>query len=395
LNRVLRPSASLLRLCSIIALTSFGCGTTPAGSSQDSRDSAGVTVVEYHGEDRRLAWTFEERFRLGGADEGPEAFFRLAPSYLAVDSNARITVLDPANFRLVQFDGTGRFRWMTGRQGGGPGEFENPGRVLSGMDGTIAVYDYHKRALLWFDSTGASIGQSPLAKLGLPWGIGFLGDALVVGRRGPWRDDNTRTVSLEILGESDTVVLASVELPPTASQFYKSCAVSISLPPVFAPTLLWHAALAGLVLNAEPAYVVNVIHQDHTRLSIRRDLPPRPASEAAARRELGDPWNLQIGVSRTCPIPAADLIEQRGIAALIPMIRDLALAPDGSVWVRRWILPDDPAETDIFDPAGRYVGTLVGDYPFPVGFLPNGDVLTVEADASDVQRLVVYRVVRS
>jgi hypothetical protein len=388
----MHPRASLPLLSTIALLASHGCRSEARSASEDRRDSAGVAIVEYRGEERPLSWKFTERFRLGGTDSGPESFFQLDRSLVAVDLQAHITVLDRANYRLVQFDNAGRFRWMSGRHGGGPGEFEFPGEVLVNAEGKIAVYDFDKRALLWFDSAGASTGQTPLRHLGTPWGIAFVGDSLALGRRGPWRDDKTRLISLEILSRSDTAVVASIELLPTTSQFYESCAVSISLPPLFAPSLIWRAGFGGLVVNTEAAYVVTVLRTDGSRFSVRRTIQPVPASEAAVRRELGDSWGLGIGPSQVCPIPVQELIRKRGLAPQIPTIRDLALAPDGSVWVQRWVFPDQPAATDIFDPSGLYLGTLVGDHPFPIGFLPSGAVLAVEKDASDVQRLVVYHI---
>ena len=128
-------------------------------------------------------------------------------------------------------------------------------------------------------------------------------------------------------------------------------------------------------------------------MSVRRRIAIRKATPDLARRELGDGMPLGIGRGRTCVIPTAALIEQRGLAVEVPAIRDLALTADGSLWVKRWRFEDEPSKTDIFDPDGGYIGTLTSEPRFPIGFLPDGRFLSVATDEVDVQRLVVYRIV--
>ena len=71
------------------------------------------------------------------------------------------------------------------------------------------------------------------------------------------------------------------------------------------------------------------------------------------------------------------------------MVSRLALGPDGTLWVERYDVGENPQPIDIFDPDGHYVGTLPDDSPFPVGFLPDGRILVSERDDLDVERLVV------
>lgn len=50
---------------------------------------------------------------------------------------------------------------------------------------------------------------------------------------------------------------------------------------------------------------------------------------------------------------------------------------------------------DVFDESGEYVGTADADVvPFPIRFLPDGRILTIERDSMDVDRVVVYGVAR-
>jgi hypothetical protein len=356
-------------------------------------DSAGVHIVTYTPDERRLGWRFTERFRLGGKDEGPEAFYRVWPTNVAVDQLGFVYVLDIPNFRLVRFDSTGGLQWAVGSEGGGPGEFQFPAQPLLRSPNEIGVYDFGKRAVLWFDSIGAFQAQWSLRHLGPTQGMVLAGDALLYVRVGRPNSDGSRPLDFVVATPADTMVLASATTAPAASQSYDACGLlGISRPPIFAPRVVWAADRDGLVLTAWASYILNVYRRDGTRLSIRRRTPPLAATEALARREVGDGEPIYIGSSQTCTVPADLVIAKRGFAPTVPFIGELAVGPDGSIWVGRHVFPDESPVTDIFDQRGGYVGTLTGPHPFPVAFLPDGDVLAIETDEFDVQRLVAYRI---
>ena len=186
------------------------------------------------------------------------------------------------------------------------------------------------------------------------------------------------------------VLAAMVELP-SREVFYERCEVRLAQQPLFAQRLVWASNGSALVVNAEPAYVVD-LHFPSTRIRIRRVHEMRRASAELAARELGEAAELGVGPSRTCRIPTAEAIGRRGVAELVPAIRAVRLNPAGEVWVQRWRFADEGPKTDIFSASGEYVGTLSGDHPFPVAFLGNGDVVTIDVDEVDVRRLVVFRI---
>ena len=87
--------------------------------------------------------------------------------------------------------------------------------------------------------------------------------------------------------------------------------------------------------------------------------------------------------------PRLSSYRQQGFAPYLPAIGQVAIAPDGGLWVERYGVGDGPHTIDVFDAAGRYSATLPEGAPFPVGFLPGGRILVSERDAVDVERLVV------
>jgi hypothetical protein len=76
----------------------------------------------------------------------------------------------------------------------------------------------------------------------------------------------------------------------------------------------------------------------------------------------------------------------------VPLIRRLSLDPEGRLWVERYTFADEPSRVDIFDPAGRYLGTLTGKGA-PLGF-PDSDVVIFaeENEVTGIRQVVAYRI---
>src|SRR5690606_36236913 len=74
-----------------------------------------------------------------GSDLGDEdaAFYRIAD--LAVGGAGELYVLDSGNKQVMVFDSTGRRLTAFGREGGGPGEFIRPIRIV--VDSVVRVFD--------------------------------------------------------------------------------------------------------------------------------------------------------------------------------------------------------------------------------------------------------------
>ena len=145
-----------------LAALMAACSTAPAAPLVERSDSAGIEIVRNLGGDRPLGWTFEPVLRLGGADEGPESFYRLSPSMIGVDGRGNLHVLDAASYRVVVFTPEGELLRTLGRQGGGPGEIDFPSSMDVAADGTISVRDISKPALVQWDSAGQLLSAEPL-----------------------------------------------------------------------------------------------------------------------------------------------------------------------------------------------------------------------------------------
>ena len=163
--------------------------------------------------------------------------------------------------------------------------------------------------------------------------------------------------------------------------------------PFFAPAPRWDARGNHAVYAMGAGYAVTVEDMaTGRRRSLRRPMEPPPATEALALAEARAAPQWVRSPQGMCPVPAAEAVAGRGYQPAIPAVDSVAVAWDGHVWVKRWTPAEADRAIDIFDPTGAYIGTLT-DWPFPVGFLPGGDLLVVETEEDGVQWVTALRVV--
>jgi hypothetical protein len=142
------------------------------------------------------------------------------------------------------------------------------------------------------------------------------------------------------------------------------------------------------VATASEDYRIDDFEGPRLVRSIRRHVPARPGTAEAVARFFPD--GKIIG-ARDCVVPPGELGAKRGIATRIQPIRRLSLDWDGHLWVERNTFPDEAPQVDVFDRAGRYLGTLPG-FGVPLGFPARGLLLFALPDStSDEPRLALYR----
>jgi hypothetical protein len=374
-----------------------GCDTPAADVTRT--DSAGVAVVVSGGPDRVLEWAFEERLRLGGAEDGPASFYSLSRGSIATDTAGRIYVLDGSAHRVVVFDAGGRHLRTLGREGGGPGELEMPSG-LDVHDGVVGVWDYGKMGIVRFGPDG-----QPLPTFVSPAFYGGRGlDLRATGAAFKTTDAREADAIRDALVVLDTTydsgdeqwrhlrTVVSLPVPEAAMHVFESCRIGFRLPPLFHPDVEWAAGAGGrLHVSHETGYVVDVYADTVHLASHRRALEPRPASRELAMAFLGEGMTVSVSGGPPCTIPPGEVIDARGYAERIPFVSGLITDPSGRTWVERVTIGEEPSRVDVLAADGTYLGTLV-DAPVPVAFLPGGDLIAIETDALDVDRLVVYRV---
>jgi hypothetical protein len=350
-------------------------------------DSAGVRIVRStSSEDAALELMADPVLVLGGKETPEESFVRVGSSTVGSDASGRIYVMDPQVYQVHVFEPNGAHVRTVGAQGEGPGELSFPVALAVSEDGRIWVADIGRRGLVHWDPDGQVMDLHPFPQ-------GLLGGAIRHTRSGmvvPTRDlESKRLMVFE--GDRPVATLAELPVGETRSIQLESCGMRLGgMEPIFSPALVWDASRGSVAVARNPSYAIDIYEDGRLVRSLRRDIAPQPASPKLAEASLGDGMRVGVGTAgdvRVCD--PAEVVEQRGVADYLPMIRDLALAPDGTLWVRRYDVDEVSQPIDVFDPEGRYLGTLPPSSPFPVGFLPDGRILLSEEDELEVQRLVV------
>lgn len=375
-------------LCALVVWLA-ACDASEAAGRAERADSAGVVIVQNRGRDALLDLPLTKSLVLGGEEVGPESFYELYPRQLAIGPEGQIAVLNRQAGEVVLFSPEGEHYATLGGSGEGPGEFSYPSSVALLANGEVQVYDYQKRALVRFDSTGSVLEEQQLT---VPFnGLDMVGtgSGLVLLSQTAPRSDGVQVRRVLHLGAQDTVQLGPTLTTNVKSISYESCGVRLTRPPLFAAPLLWAASATRTVVVSGPHYSVYVFNGTELSMIVRRDLAPEPVNESTVARELGEGEKWDIG-GRECVVPVEEVIAQRGFASLLPVIDGVAVAPSGQIWVRRRRADRPGMSVDIFGADGEYLGSLADGQPFPDRFFPDGRMIAIERDDFDVDRIVVY-----
>jgi hypothetical protein len=367
-------------------------GSTDAPTRAERTDSAGIQIVTSQGEDRILPASFTRRALIGGDDEGPASFFRVFRSRIGVDAAGNLYVLDSDAHRVVVFDSIGNFVRTVGSRGSGPGEIEFPVAMDVRGDGTIAIMDITKQqGLVVWGPDGSVLPSYRIGEGRTLGAFAFRGDTLTSSATDFASEDGRQRTVLSVEQGGERRELAAVDVALPGMLQFETCPVMLRLPPLFTPSLSWSSRGNRVVATTSAEYEVKVFNAGELQMLLRRAIPPRAATSELATQEVGESMGLVAGATR-CEIPADEVATKRGFAPTIPLVRYATSAPDGRIWVERFVVKGDPVIVDVFSSDGEYLGTLREGSPSPVAFLPNGDFAAIVRDEeNDVQRVGVFR----
>lgn len=101
-------------------------------------------------------------YSLGGDTMDENQLFGAASSLTAAD-NGELFVLDTRKFRVLVFDQKGTFLRSFGRQGKGPGEFDEPMACTMDTDGNLLIFDTGSHKLIVLNKEGDFVREAQFA----------------------------------------------------------------------------------------------------------------------------------------------------------------------------------------------------------------------------------------
>ena len=401
----------------IVVLVSVGitaCGGDSSASlwTGTMTDSAGVTIVSNEAEGIWSAddrWGVVELLRIGSMEGDPEYQFGLIAG-IGVTSDGRMFVLDQQAQHLKVFGADGTHLATLGGAGSGPGEFAlGAGPVLVGTGDTVYVPDLQNQRVNRFAPDGSSAGSYRLSlEDGLPttWADAPSGTIVTQVRPFtlPGQEAPADPMDAIIARASDGSALDTLFRMRSGETFNFAGGV---------PEFHFFVAEPAWALTADDGLLFAVndqyrIEQYDRSGALRRVLRKPFEREAVAERDqeiftdaLERIW-LDAGVP---PQALATLKSGVHFAELFPAFFRFLAGPQWSIWVQDIVSPSQmspeeqegfnpllslgSADWDVFDPDGRFLGSVSMPPRFqPMRFVEDR-VYGVWRDDLDVQHVMV------
>ena len=313
---------------------------------------------------------------------------------MAVDDIGRLWVLERQASELRLFSSSGEHVRTVGREGSGPGEFNQPVRVDVGPEGRLWVMDPQNARLSVFDSAGVYI--EALRAMGgfviLPWRGGFDRDGYYYAPV-PELEPEFR-VALGRFDRSYTV-LDTISLPtdPVEREFYEivdgSSRMRAGVP--FQGGLRWALSTSGTVwaLITDQYRMFEFTTGGDTLRSVTTSFDPLSVTSQERADALED---LKWFTDQGGRVDLSRIPDQKPAAGFF------FLDDQDHAWVSRITAESDEDQSlDVFNPTGQYMGTIVAPFrlqPSPIPFVREGSLYGVVLDELDVPYVVRARIVR-
>ena len=397
-NGPMRRRSGIAALLAAIAACASG-----SGAEVTVRDSAGVRIVETSIANAELPqWTIDSVPRVTiGVLDGDEAY-QLDGVTGAVLHGDRIMIANGGSRELRVFDLEGKHIATGGRQGGGPGEFENIDWLGRFYGDSVIVYDRRNLRFSIFD-LDAKLVRSFVAAEGF-FGIagrfadgGFLIPPSVsfsssdTPRNGLVRDSSRIIRVLASGSEADTLmVLIGTEI----ILHHTPARMSARLAPFGRVT---RVAVGDTVFHTvtSDTYEIRTWNRDGRLLRVlRRSIDPAAVSgDDIDRLEAEELENAQSDDQRR---ELERTLAEMPYPDRMPALGRLHVDDDGYLWVQDYSPWDEePTEWTIFDEEGLAVGRTRLPARFTIHSIGSDVVLGTREGDLDVEQVVVLGLERT
>lgn len=311
-----------------------GCGRT-GDAMQD-----GQPVARQAGDTLVVQWAT-------AAEPGQRPRDRLIGLDTLIDSDnleaAHAAALLPDG-QIVVADGASLLLWTSeagvlgiGGRGDGPGEFRRIDGVTAAKDGTIAVWDAALRRLSWFSSMGQFLRSGSLSNLpgyGSPLrvGIGLVGDRLTLAAGAELVAADGRRDSVVVMAiEVGTGVATRLEIVPNIGWTHYGQVLGPA--DMFGPRAIVAVGANGHVAWADGVSACATVRRP---LSVPRYLKSCHTFVLTKVRDLQQPSDSMLEELGARGTMMREMMTQaeKGAPEHVPVIYDLRLERDGSLWIQ-------------------------------------------------------------
>ncbi|HUH13055.1 MAG TPA: hypothetical protein VMK65_08090, partial [Longimicrobiales bacterium] len=370
------------------------------------RDSAGVAIVENSG----TGWLPHQAWRVAAEPEVDIGVLEGAPEYQlfrvrasARLSDGRIVVANGGTRELRFYSPQGEHLRTAGRQGSGPGEFEELGALWRVEGDTILVYDWRGSRLSAFGPEGDFVRSTRLQTgegVTFPMPLGATADRKLLATTGGvfFAGDEKTGVSRD----SSAIVVYDLEgtpedtlgIFPGNEAYVKSDGRSISVRSLaFGRSLRSGVHGERLYAGATDRYQVGVWRTDGTleRL-IRRAHVPMEVTPADIQTYKDEQLAAMDGQSQRFLESTRQVLEEMPYPQTFPAFRALQVDEDGHLWVAEERRPGDERSLwTVFDGEGRMLGQVELPEGLSVHAIGRDWVLGLWSDELDVEHVRLHR----
>jgi hypothetical protein len=381
----------------LVCVALLGCGDQAVEKRTGSIDtlSTGTVVVRNPpptAADSRV-W-LELVSRIGSVDgEASTVFGRI--SDVAISPAGNVYVLDGLASEIRSFDAEGGHLMTFGHEGDGPGEFRGAYAIAFDSEARLWVVEERARRYQVFDEAGAVIRtfRRPI-RWPVTRGVLRLTKDGSIFEHGWWADGPGAAIRMSVADEvlvSDTVPLPPWDPPSFPSRGPRQISRRVPLVPLPVADVgpdgqVW-------IGSGDSFRLERIGERGDTSGIIVMDVEA-PALSDAERQAARD--TVALAESQNF------IVDASLIPAVHPPFIAVVVAENGELWVRRAAPASEPSTHDkrtyvydLFDPIGRYVGTVkVGTVDSPAPAISGSLFVGVSRDELGIEYVEVYRIVR-
>lgn len=352
-------------------------------------DGGGVKVVvnpdvPLYGE---ISLDLEEDLVIGNEDDENYMFYQV--SSIAVDSIGNIYVLERGNCRIQKFNKEGRYLQTIGRKGQGPGEFEEPMRIIVDNDYRIYVEDYRRRIVQVLDRGGEFIHSIQSNDLLLT--MGFLDNGNVLAHTIAL-SPGLNTHAVKVLGVNNEEVKSFKSFPRKVFPIIKGSMLGNPYEPMlhFCPSFE-----GGGVYGYSDEYALYKINsRGNIDLIIKTSHPQIPITKKDKENLVERYLDRQNQIPRKTILSRNDVEKAYVFPKNKPYFYYILQDESGRIYVQHFKifdLNDESVSFDVFDENGVFLKVL--HLPISPRIIMNGFIYKIGKDPdTEYPRIIRYKI---